>query len=283
MADDARQSLLDPMLPDLYRVRRVVRETADTFTLHLLQAYGKPIPCFEPGQFNMLTVFGIGEVPVSISGDPTENQVLTHTVRAVGPVTRAICALKQGDLVGARGPFGKGWPVMEALGHDVVLAAGGLGMAPLKPAVLHLLAHRDDYGRVALVYGARSPSDLLFRHELEKWRARLDVDVAVTVDRAPSGWHGNVGVVTSLVAKAQFDPEKTTAMVCGPEVMMRFTTMELLRQDVCAERIFVSMERNMKCGIGICGHCQFGPFLVCREGPVFPLLRIRDWLGRREI
>ncbi|MHC1744489.1 MAG: FAD/NAD(P)-binding protein [Syntrophobacteraceae bacterium] len=283
MTDDAPLRSLDAMLPDLYRVRRVVRETADTFTLRLLRADGKLTPCFEPGQFNMLYGFGIGEVPISISGDPSENDALTHTVRAVGSVTRAICAMKQGDTIGVRGPFGRGWPVIEAQGHDVVLAAGGLGMAPLRPAVLHLLAHRDDYGRVALVYGARSPDDLLFRNELEKWRGRLDADVAVTVDSAPSGWHGNVGVVTNLLSKAHFDPERTTAMVCGPEVMMRFATMELLRHDVSAERVFVSMERNMKCGVGLCGHCQFGPFVVCREGPVFPLSRVQSWLGRREV
>lgn len=283
MRDITPRQSLDPMLPELYRVQRVVRETADTSTLHLLNAEGKPTSRFLAGQFNMLYVFGIGEVPISISGDPGETDVLTHTVRAVGPVTRAICALKPGDAVGIRGPYGKGWPVTEAKGHDVVLAAGGLGMAPLRPAVLHLLDHRKDYGRVTLVYGARTPSDLLFRPELDKWRRRLDAEVLVTVDSAPTGWHGNVSVVTGLISEAHFDPERTIAMVCGPEVMMRFTTMELRRHNVSDAHIYVSMERNMQCGIGLCGHCQFGPFFVCREGPVFPLSRIKSWLGRREI
>lgn len=283
MANDAPQQEVDPMIPDRYRVQRVVRETADTFTLHLTKAGDEPVPPFEPGQFNMVYVFGIGEVPISISGDPKAQDSLVHTVRAVGAVTRAVCAMQQGDTVGVRGPFGEGWPVREARGHDVLLAAGGLGMAPLRPALYHLLSHRDEYGRIALLYGARTPGDLLFRHELEKWRSRLDADVVVTVDSSPSGWHGNVGVVTSLISRVQFEPERTTAMICGPEVMMRFTSMELLRLRVHAERIHVSMERNMKCGIGLCGHCQYGPFFVCREGPVFRYSRIRGWLGKREI
>ncbi len=271
------------MIPDLYHVQQVVRETADTVTLHLLREDGKSTPAFLPGQFNMVYVFGVGEVPVSISGDPSDTQVLMHTVRAVGAVTRAICGLKPGDRVGVRGPFGKGWPVREARGQDVLLAAGGLGMAPLRPALAHFLSHRDTYGRVALLYGARSPGDLLFVREIDIWRDRLDADLMVTVDSAPKGWQGNVGVVTALIGRLQLAAERTMAMICGPEVMMRFTVMEFLKQGVHADRIFVSMERNMKCGIGLCGHCQFGPMLVCRDGPVFPYSRIRKWLGKKEL
>jgi NAD(P)H-flavin reductase len=283
MANHAPLQVIEPMSPALYRIQRVVRETADAVTLRLLRNDARPVPAFTPGQFSMVYVFGIGEVPISISGDPGERDTLVHTVRAVGPVTRALCAMKKGDTVGVRGPFGRGWPVTEATGHDVLLAAGGIGMAPLRPAFCHLLSHRDDYGRVALLYGARSPGDLLFLHELEKWRNRLDADVLVTVDSAPSAWRGNVGVVISLISRALFEADRTAAMICGPEVMMRFTSMELLRHQVHPDRIFVSMERNMKCGIGLCGHCQFGPVFVCRDGPVLPYSRIREWLGKREI
>lgn len=283
MVSDASLQAVDAMTPELYQVRGVARETADTVTLWLRRKDGRPIPSFLPGQFNMIYVFGIGEVPVSISGDPGETRALTHTVRAVGAVTRAICTMKPGDVVGVRGPFGNGWPVLEAQGHDVLLAAGGLGMAPLRPALCQILSHRDAYGRVALLYGARSPSDLLFLKELEAWRGRLDVDIQVTVDSASKGWHGNVGVVTTLIARLQFEAEKAVAMICGPEVMMRFTVMELLKQRVNAGRIFVSMERNMKCGIGMCGHCQFGPMMVCRDGPVLAYPRVREWLAKREL
>jgi NAD(P)H-flavin reductase len=273
----------DPMLPHPYSVRRLRKETHDTITLELDPCNGMEAFPFAAGQFNMLYVFGIGEVPISISGDPAQLPTLVHTLRAVGTVTRAICSLKRGAVLGVRGPFGSRWPVEEAVGKDVLLVVGGIGLAPLRPVVYHLLAHREKYGRVVLLYGARSSEDLLYRHQLEQWRARFDVEVQVTVDRATGAWRGHVGVVTTLIPKASFDPLEAVAMVCGPEVMMRFTVMELLRCGISAENIFVSMERNMKCAIGFCGHCQFGPTFVCKEGPVFCYDHINAWFGRREI
>jgi NAD(P)H-flavin reductase len=272
----------EPMLPQPYRVERQRRETADTFTLELSPVQGET-PAFEAGQFNMLYVFGIGEVPISISGDPSQPQTLTHTTRAVGMVTKAMRALTPGAMVGVRGPFGSHWPVSEAMGRDVVLVAGGIGLAPLRPVLYQLLAQREQYGKIVLLYGTRTPADLLYRRQLERWRARFDLEVYITVDRAVGLWRGNVGVVTRLIPRAPFVPRDTIAMICGPEVMMRFTIMELLKRGVDAARIFVSMERNMKCAIGFCGHCQFGPTFVCKDGPVFRYDRIVDWFGQREI
>jgi NAD(P)H-flavin reductase len=273
----------DPMLPQPYTVRRLSKEMRDTYTLELAPADGPSAPPFAAGQCNMLYVFGVGEVPISISGDPTQPQPLVHTVRAVGAVTRAICSLKRGAVLGVRGPFGSAWPAAAAVGHDVVLVAGGLGLAPLRPVLYHVLAHRQQYGQVVLLYGARMPEELLYRRQLEHWRARFDMEVLVTVDRATEAWQGSVGVVTKLIARAPFDPSETVAMLCGPEVMMRFTIMALQQRGVAEDHIFVSMERNMKCAIGLCGHCQFGPTFVCKDGPVLPYDRIKLWFGTREV
>ncbi len=273
----------DPMVPRRYEVRRVRQDTHDTFTLELTEVEGGGALTFLPGQFNMLYLFGVGEVPISISGDPGEAGVLVHTTRAVGTVTKVMKELKRGDMIGVRGPYGRPWPVMEARGGDVVIVTGGIGLAPLRPVICHLLAHREEYGRVVLLYGTRSPADILYRRELESWRARLDMDVLVTVDRAGGDWRGSVGLVTGLIPRAPFDPARTTAMVCGPEVMMRYTVAELRQRGVAAESIHLSMERNMKCAIGLCGHCQFGPTFICKDGPVYTYPEISHLLNRREV
>ena len=272
----------DVMVPQTYHVRQVHRETHDTFTLDLEPESGN-VPAFAPGQFNMLYLFGVGEVPISISGDPTTPRVLMHTTREVGSVTRVMHNLKRGDTLGVRGPFGTAWPVDEAEGSDIVIVCGGIGLAPLRPALYKILAQRDKFGKVVLLYGTRSPNDILFKRELQRWRAHFDLDIYVTVDRAIANWRGNVGVVTTLIPKAPFDPLSTIAMVCGPEVMMRFTVSELRKRGVKSDRIYVSMERNMKCGIGCCGHCQFGPDLVCRDGPVFRFDRLEPLFGTWEV
>jgi NAD(P)H-flavin reductase len=275
----------DPMLPAPWRIRRARRDTRDTFTLDLEPVNaGDSLP-FLPGQFNMLYVFGAGEVPISMSGDPAKPGAMTHTVRAVGAVTRAIGRLKRGDVIGVRGPFGASWPVEEAAGKDIVIVAGGIGLAPLRPVIYHVLARREKYGRVALLYGARTHDDVLYQSELEKWRGRFDLQVEVTVDNVPAGqsWRGHVGVVTSLIGGASFDPAQAAAMICGPEVMMRFTVIELQKRGVSEEGIFISMERNMKCAVGFCGHCQFGSTFICKDGPVFRFDRISPWLSKRGI
>ncbi|MCL5095978.1 MAG: FAD/NAD(P)-binding protein [Candidatus Omnitrophica bacterium] len=273
----------NPMAPDPFYVRRLKPETDDTFTLALQPADGPSKFNFEPGQFNMVYVFGVGEIPISISGDPGDSKLLFHTTREVGLVTRAMRQLKPNDLVGLRGPFGTFWPVEDAEGKDVVIVAGGIGLAPLRPALYRILSRRDRYGRVVLLYGTRTPADILYRHELEQWRSRFDLEVYATVDRAMSGWRGNVGVVTTLIPRAPFDPRNTVAYVCGPEVMMRFTTQELQKRGVNKDAIFISMERNMKCAVGFCGRCQFGPTFVCKDGPVFRFDKVEDWLMKWEI
>ena len=272
----------DPMSPVPCVVERTQRETADAFTLELLSPGGGVFP-FGPGQFNMLYVFGIGEVPISISGDPALPHRLVHTTRVVGAVTRGMGALKRGDAIGVRGPFGTRWPVEEAAGCDVVVVAGGIGLAPLRPALYAILAHRERYGRVVLLYGARTPDDILYRRQLRTWRGDFDLDVHVTVDRATGEWRGDVGVVTSLIPRVPFDPAHAVAMVCGPETMMRFTTLELERRGVLPANVWLSLERNMKCGIGLCGHCQCGPKFVCRDGPVFPCEDVWTLMSRREL
>ncbi len=274
--------ILNAMIPIHYVVQRVCRETRDTFTIELAPSTEESIGAFEPGQFNMLYSFGIGEVPVSISGDPAESGCLVHTIRAVGPVTQALCDVTRGDTLGVRGPFGTAWPVSGAVGGDALIVAGGLGLAPLRPALYGLLRNRSAYGRIALIYGARSPEDLLYRREIERWRSHLDLQIEVTVDGGRGEWRGHVGVVTTLIGRLVFDPARTTALVCGPEVMMRFTVLELLKQGLSEDRVFLSLERNMKCGMGLCGHCQLGPFLVCRDGPILTHSALRRWMDRRE-
>jgi NAD(P)H-flavin reductase len=278
-----RHDLVDPMRTEVYRVGAVHADNDDTFTLELAPPAGAEARPFAPGQFNMLYVFGVGEVPISISGDPDRPGTLVHTTREVGAVTRAMRALRVGDAIGVRGPFGSSWPVDAAEGRDVVLIAGGIGLPPLRPALYHVLARRERYGRIVLLYGARTPEDLLFRDELAQWRAQLDLEVHVTVDRATGSWRGNVGVVTPLVRRAPIDPRRSVAMICGPEVMIRFACQELSRRGVSPADTFVSLERNMKCAVGLCGHCQLGPHLVCRDGPVFPYDEVERLLDIGEV
>ena len=268
-----------PAAPIPFRVVSRRRETHDTRTLRLEPVQGIGLAA-RPGQFTMVYAFGVGEVPISFSGDP--RGPLVHTIRAVGAVTEALCAARRGSLLGVRGPFGNTWPVDQAAGGDVVIVAGGIGLPPLGPALYEILRRRREYGEVALLYGARTPADLVFRRELDRWGARDDLQVDVTVDSAESDWRGKVGVVPKLIAGARFDPAATTALIVGPEIMMRFSAEALLERGVRRDRIFVSMERNMQCGMGHCGHCQLGPTLVCRDGPVYrydylePLLAVRE-------
>lgn len=273
----------DPMRPEPCRVLKVGRETHNTFTMVLSPPAGRAGFVFRPGQYNMLYAPGIGEVPISISGRPDHPREIVHTIREVGPVTRALGRLRRGDALGLRGPFGTAWPVDEAGGCDVVFIAGGIGLAPLRPAIYHVLAHRERYGRISLLFGARSSADLLFRREVETWRGRLDVDVEVTVDRGDAAWRGPVGVVTRMIGRAAFDPARTRAFVCGPEIMMTFAVRELLRRGVSGDALHVSLERNMKCAIGLCGHCQMGAVFICRDGAVFPWSRVESLLAVREI
>lgn len=273
----------DPWVPLRYWVAGNRTDTADTSTL-TMRAEDDAIPRFRPGQFTMLYVFGVGEIPVSISGDAAhDDELLVHTVRDVGAVSHALRHAKRGTTIGVRGPFGAGWDLDAAAGTDLVLVAGGIGLAPLRPALLHALRYRRRYRRITLIVGAKTPSELLYTPELAAIAANTGIDVVVTVDRPDQDWHGHVGLVTQPLAKVRLDPGHTTAMLCGPEPMMRFSADLLIDRGVAADRIQVSLERNMKCGIGLCGHCQLGPLLVCRDGPVLTYAQAASLLDVREL
>ncbi len=274
----------EPMLPRPFRVRSRRRETRDTFTLVLEPADGLPVPSFAPGQFHMLYAFGCGEAAISLSGDPARTDACVHTIRAVGTVTKAFSRLRKGDMVGLRGAFGRGWPVDgPAEGGDILVVAGGIGLAPLRPAVLTVLARRERYRNVTVLTGARSPEERLYPAETARWANSGKLAVESIVDHAGLDWNGPVGVVTDRIPRASFVPAETTALVCGPEIMMRVTASALRRAGVPPERIFLSMERNMRCAAVQCGHCQFGPHFVCHDGPVFALPQIERWMGIPEV
>lgn len=271
----------DPMRPTEYRVASNEPASRDSVTL-ILEPVAHPLPQGAPGQFTMMWAWGFGEVPISISG-LLANGSLAHTVREVGPVTRALCQSRTGDSIGLRGPFGVGWPLDSARGHDVVVVAGGIGLAPMRPVVHALLAERGEFGDVTLVVGARTVHDLLFRTELDKWWRQRSITVRTIVDHPCSHWtSGSVGIVTHELARATIDGPDTFAMLCGPEVMIRFAGSHLVGRDVPPEHIFVSLERNMQCGVGLCGHCQIAGRFVCMDGPVFswdaarPLLEVHE-------
>ncbi len=274
---------MDAMIPEPWKVSEVRRETHDTFTLKLEPARQETKLSFGAGQFNMIYLFGVGEMPISLSGHDEDGTRFIHTVRGVGAVSGAMTRLKPGAVVGVRGPFGSRWPVDASAGGDVLIIAGGLGMAPLRPAIQELLRNRQAYRRISLLYGARQPRDLLYRRELGRWHRRSDLRVELTVDSASREWRGHVGVVTALLPKIDFDARQTTALVCGPEIMMRFAIRALAKCGVADDRVFLSMERNMKCAVGFCGRCQFGPTFVCKDGPVFCYSRIKPWFEGREI
>jgi anaerobic sulfite reductase subunit B len=273
-----------PMRPSRYVVAARRAETYDTVTL-MLRPAGVPIEPPRPGQFTMLYVYGVGEVPVSVSGfrpGGSGGQVLVQTIRSVGAVTRALCAAAPGDMIGVRGPFGTDWQLHGADGRDVLVVAGGIGLAPLRPVLLTALAERARYDRVVLLIGARSPDDLIFTRELETWRRR-EADVRVTVDHGTAGWTGQVGLVTRLIDDAIEDPADTAAFVCGPEVMMRLCSEALVNRGVPAADIRVSLERNMRCGAALCGHCQLGPLLLCRDGPVVSYADAAPLVAEKEL
>ena len=269
------------MSPAPCRILSVEQELQDTYTLEI-EPPGDDWS-FLPGQYTMLYAFGIGEVPISISGDPADPTKIIQTIRAVGAVTDALVGLQPGDYVGIRGPFGTAWDTTAAEGRDVLIVAGGVGLAPLRPVVYDVLNHRDRYDNVTLMYGARSPADLLFASQISEWRGRFDLEVLVTVDHGDDIWRGPVGVVTSLINRSSFDGDTAIGFVCGPEVMMRFTIQALEHKGLTDDRLYVSMERNMKCGIGLCGHCQLGKFFLCKDGPVLTCAQMAGSCWIREV
>jgi len=274
--------LIDPMSTTPFRVQKNRRETGDTRTLEFVSINAATVPVWRPGQFMMVYVFGEGEIPISISGDPAKRDRVVHTVRAVGSVSRAICKAKEGSTIGLRGPFGSAWPTELTEEHDVLLVAGGIGLAPLLPVVHELMADRARHRSVFLLAGARTPDIFLYRRAMDRWRQR-GIDVRLTVDGAPPGWQGSVGPVTTLIPRVEFDPSRTVAFIVGPEIMMRVVVQALALHGIPYDRLFVSMERNMKCAVGFCGHCQLGPAFICKDGPVFAYSKLEPWLAIRNL
>ncbi|MGV9452512.1 FAD/NAD(P)-binding protein [Streptomyces sp. NPDC003635] len=265
-------------VPAPYRVVARRAETADTVTLRL-EPVGTALGDFAPGQFAMVHCFGRGEIPVSVSSVQATGG-LAHTIRSVGAVSAGLCALRVGDVLGIRGPYGTGWDLERARGGDVLIVAGGIGLAPLRPLILRALAEPERYGRVNVLIGARTPADLIAREEVAGWATAY---TGVTVDRPDDDWRGDVGVVTDLLDRADFTPTDAWAFVCGPEPMIRATARELAAGGMAADRIGLSLERNMRCATGHCGHCQLGPLLLCRDGPVVAWERVEPLLTVREL
>ncbi|MEZ0351573.1 FAD/NAD(P)-binding protein [Mycobacterium sp. pR1184] len=270
------------MAPVPYRVRSRVVESPDSATLTLVPL-GEALRRPQPGEFMMLYAFGVGEAAISISGDPTVTDgSITHTIRAVGAVSRALHDAEPGTVIGIRGPFGTSWGLAEAAGRDLVMVAGGVGLCPLRPAVLGALAERARYGKVTLIAGARSRADFVFAAQLEQWAAEPQIELHLVVDAPTPGWKGEVGLVTAPLSRLELNPDRTTAFLCGPEPMLRFGAAALIAKGLAAKDIRVSLERNMQCGVGWCGHCQLGPLLLCRDGPVVgydiagPLLAVKE-------
>ena len=273
----------DPMLPQTAIIEGIQHEGPDiaTYTLTFTDTDVRDRYRFFPGQFNMLYLPGIGEVAISISSDPSEPGTLLHTIREAGNVTSAIARLKKGNVIGMRGPYGSAWPVERSEDYDLIIVGGGIGLAPLRPAIYHVIRHREKYGQVTILTGARSPNDLLYPDEYDAWREH-DIEVVVTVDRADKSWRGHVGVVPMMFYSLRPDPQRTIIFTCGPEIMMRFVVYEALARRIPKERIYVSLERNMKCAIGFCGHCQFGPQFLCKDGPILSYSQIEPFFGVEE-
>lgn len=276
---------LDPWLPLPARILEVVHENFNTrtFKMQIVDPEVRRAYRFLPGQFNMLYAPGIGEAAISISSDPETPELLEHTIRLVGSVTRGIDRLSAGGIVGLRGPFGRGWPIERFDGHDIVMVAGGIGLAPLRPVIHWILRRRDRVRRAMLLFGCRTPADRLFVDELERWTSDRVIDVLVTVDNATGEWVGPVGVVTKLLQRVKVNADRTLVLVCGPRVLNRTAAWNLLQLHVPSDQLYVSLERNMNCGFGRCGHCQYGSKFVCKDGPVFCFSEVERIFGTEEI
>ena len=274
----------DPMVPVLMKIKKLSWETEDVFTI-LLEHEDEEEKnfSFKPGQFNMLYAFSKGEAAFSISSDSAKDMSIAHTIHKVGYVTSALSCLNKGDVIGVRGPFGSSWPLEEAKGKDVIIVTGGIGLAHLKPALYHIFKYRKNYGKITLLYGARTPPDILYRVEMEEWGKKYKIDILTVVDRSDSFWKGNVGVVTGLFPFVTLDPASTIALVCGPEIMMKYSIDELITLGIPKHNIYLSMERNMKCAEGFCGHCQFGHNFICKDGPVFNYSHVKRIFDIHEI
>jgi sulfhydrogenase subunit gamma (sulfur reductase) len=266
-------------LPTMARLLKVqpMTKLETLFTLELPE--GRSLGN-EPGQFVEVSLFGIGEAPISISSSPSRsNGTFELCIRNVGDLTKAMHQLEPGAMLGIRGPFGAGFPIGKMKGKDILFAAGGLGVAPLRSLINEVLDQRGSFGRVIILYGTKHPSEILFEQELAEWAGRDDVEFHMTVDRGDENWTGNVGVITTLFPRITINPRNTVAATCGPPIMYRFVLMEMLGKGIPETQIYLSLERRMKCGVGKCGHCQINDLYCCQDGPVF---RYADIKGLEE-
>ena len=275
-------SLGNPLLPEPAEIveKRSYGPTIHAYRLRLVAPDARPRFDFVPGQFNMVYVPGVGEVAISISSDP-DDETLEHTIRIVGRTTRVIDGLGPGDVLGLRGPYGTSWPLQEARWKDVVVVTGGVGCAPVTGAIDYMFRRRANYGRITIVHGVKKPSDLIHRVRFESWRRQVDARVLLTTDEPDRAWRDRSGVVTELFDEIEFDPSRTVLFMCGPEIMMHYAIHNLHQRGLSTDRIFLSLERNMKCAVGLCGHCQLGPEFVCKDGPIFRLTRVERLLLTR--
>ena len=277
--------MAEPCLPPPWpRVAEVLERIDEapglvTLRLRLADPEAQAAYTFAPGQFNMLYLPGGGEVPISIVSDPRDEHVIDHTIRAVGRITRPLARLAVGDCIGLRGPYGRGWPLHEAEQKDVVIVTGGLGCAPVVSVINYIVRRRERFGRLNIVQGVKHSSDLIWRERYEAWAALPDTRVLIAADRADPVWPWHRGRVTELFDDLRFDPHAVTVMMCGPEGMMKAVAAMMQERGVAGEDLWLSMERNMQCGVGLCGHCQLGPWFVCRDGPVFRWDQVAPWLA----
>ncbi|MFY9268368.1 MAG: FAD/NAD(P)-binding protein [Candidatus Manganitrophaceae bacterium] len=274
-----------PLLPQQAEIVEKRREARGVYTyrLRLCDETIRRSYRFLPGQFNMVYLFGVGEVPISIVSDPSDPELLDHTIRIVGNVTDGLERLGKGEIIGLRGPYGSAWPLKEAEGKEVIIVTGGLGCAPVVSVINYIVQRRDAFGRLKILHGVKTPKDLLYRERFRAWKSIPNTEVYLTVDHPDRQWRYSVGVVTNLFSQIEVDLEKSLVMMCGPEIMMRYATRDLIGQGLSPERIYVSLERNMKCAVAFCGHCQLGPVFLCREGPVFRYDQVQKWIEKREL
>jgi sulfhydrogenase subunit gamma (sulfur reductase) len=276
------QEVANPYLIQPATIVEKIREAEDidTYRLRFVDEQVRRSYRFAAGQFNMVYLFGVGEVAISIVSDPDEPESLDHTIRVVGRVTKAIAGLQPGNELGIRGPFGRGWPLEGIRGKDIVIVTGGLGCAPVVGAIEYIFRRRNQYGAVTILHGVKTPHDLLFRERFDAWRRHPDTQVLLTSDQPDKTWRYHVGVVTELFEQVTVDPARTVVLMCGPEIMMRLGVPILMQRGIPATAIYASLERHMECGIGLCGHCQLGPYFLCKDGPVMRYDWVEPWLGK---
>ncbi|QMT60929.1 FAD/NAD(P)-binding protein [Legionella sp. PC997] len=273
----------DPYVPLEAIIVEKIEESSTIFTLHLclLDSERQEQFLFAPGQFNMLYLYGVGEVAISIVSDPERKDILTHTIRAIGRVTKALQKLQPGDRIGVRGPYGRGWPLEQTKGKDIVVLTGGLGCAPSVSIIQYILARREQYGHLSILQGVKHSEDFIFRKQYAIWQKSPNTIIHVAADQAGPKWPWAVGYVTDMIDKLNLNPENTIVMMCGPEMMMNTAVKALYKRGISEHDIYLSMERNMECGIAQCGHCQYGGFFICKDGPVFAYSEIKELFNER--